>query len=91
MPPTIFGKKMKFEQGIKNKLLTHAINFEKIIVQVGNGSPPPHHFSNGPPLSMICTADGSAWNQIKPYKMNYITYTVQTNASHISLKQLHAG
>jgi hypothetical protein len=41
MPPTIFGKKMKFEQGIKNKLLTHAINFEKIIVQVGNGSPPP--------------------------------------------------
>ena len=52
--------------------------------------PPPHHFSNGPPLSMICTADGSAWNQIKPYKMNYITYTVQTNASHISLKQLQA-
>ena len=38
---------------------------------------------------MICTADGSAWNQIKPYK-NYITYTVQTNASHISLKQLQA-
>jgi hypothetical protein len=39
MPPTIFGKKMKFEQGIKKKLLTHAINFEKIIVQVGNRSP----------------------------------------------------
>jgi hypothetical protein len=36
---TIFGKKMKFEQGIKKKLLTHAINFEKIIVQVGNRSP----------------------------------------------------
>jgi hypothetical protein len=36
-----FWKKKKFDQGIsKKKLSTQAKNFEKIIVQVGNGIPP---------------------------------------------------
>jgi hypothetical protein len=40
--PTIFGKKIKFEQGIiKKKIIDTAKNFEKIIVHAGNGSPPP--------------------------------------------------
>jgi hypothetical protein len=40
--PTIFGKKIKFEQGIiEKKIIDTARNFEKIIVHAGNGPPPP--------------------------------------------------
>jgi hypothetical protein len=40
----MFGK-TKFEQGIsKKKLSTQGKYFEKIIVQVGNGPPPPSLF-----------------------------------------------
>ena len=45
---TIFGKKIKFEQGIsKKKLSTQAKIIDKMIVQVGNGPLPP------PPITFL--------------------------------------
>jgi hypothetical protein len=57
---TIFGKKIKFEQGISKKNYRHKQKFLKKWSYRLEMAPPPPHFSNGPSLITVLTASFSS-------------------------------